>query len=177
VQPTPSCWWIVGGQQFGTNEPRTSLDGGFDHHGEAADLQKEESFDSAAYSFGTYRLSSVVFVSYDEDGLSLGSGPFDHMTSHCWGTTEFSNGIGQGQGYCVGVNPDGDQMSITIGPDETHTPSQRSWSSPMILTAGTGKAAGITGSGTYVNHPNEFRTETLGTFVNYVEVKGTYKLP
>ncbi len=96
----------------------------------AADLPKEGSFEGTAYSFGTYRLSPVgtdkLFVAYDEDGLSLGSGPFDHLTWHCWGTTEFTSGIGQGQGYCVGMDPDGDRMSITTGPDEKHTPSQRS---------------------------------------------------
>ena len=146
-----------------------------------ADLPKEGSFEGTAYSFGSYRLTPVgadkLFVSYEEDGLSLGTGPFDHVTWYCWGTTEFSIGIGQGQGYCVGMDSDGDRISITTGPDEKHTPNQRSWSSPMTLTAGTGKFAGIIGSGTYVNHANEFRTATPGTFVNYVVVKGTYKLP
>ncbi len=46
----------------------------------------------------------------------------------------------------------------------------------MILTGGTGKFAGISGTGTYINHANEFRTATLGTFVNYLTFEGTYKL-
>jgi hypothetical protein len=107
----------------------------------------------------------------------MGSGPFDHVTWHCWGTTEFTNGIGQGQGYCVGMDPDGDRISITTGPDEKHSSNQRSWSSSISLTGGTGKFAGITGAGTYINHANEFRTAAAGTFVNYIAVKGTYKLP
>jgi hypothetical protein len=109
--------------------------------------------------------------------MVLDNGPFDHTTWHCWGTTEFTNRIGQGQGYCVGMDPDGDRISVTIGPDEKHTPNQRSWNSPATLTGGTGEFAGISGSGTYVNHANEFRTAVAGTFVNYVTVKGTYKLP
>jgi hypothetical protein len=147
----------------------------------AADVAKEGSFEGTSYSFGTYRLwplgSDKLLVSYEEDGLSLGSGPFDHMTWHCWGTTEYSNGIGQGRGYCVGMDPDGDRVSITTGPDEKHASSQRSWTSPMTLTGGTGKFAGLSGSGTYINHANEFRTATPGTFVNYVAVQGNYKLP
>jgi hypothetical protein len=147
----------------------------------AADLAKEGPFEGTSYSFGTYRLwpvgSEKLLVSYEEDGLSLGSAPFDHTTWHCWGTTEYSNGIGQGQGYCVGMDPDGDRVSITTGPDEKHTPGQHSWTSPMTLTGGTGKFAGMTGSGTYINHANEFRTATPGTFVNYVAVKGNYTLP
>ena len=47
----------------------------------------------------------------------------------------------------------------------------------MSLTGGTGKSSGITGAGTYINHANEFRTAAPGTFVNYIAVKGTYKLP
>ena len=43
--------------------------------------------------------------------------------------------------------------------------------------AGTGKFAGIRGSGTYMNHANEFRPMADGTFVNYVTFEGSYKLP
>jgi len=80
-------------------------------------------------------------------------------------------------GFHVGMDPDGDRISITTGPDEKHSSNQRSWSSSISLTGGTGKFAGITGAGTYINHANEFRTAAAGTFVNYIAVKGTYKLP
>ena len=131
--------------------------------------------------FGTYKVSSVgterIFVVYDENGFSLSDGLFDHMTWHCWGTTDYINGIGQGQGYCIGTDPDGDKIAANTGPDEKHDPRQKSWSSPVTYTSGTGKFSGITGAATYVNHANEFRPSNDATFVNYATVKGSYKLP
>ncbi len=71
----------------------------------AADLPREGTFTGTFSGFGTYKVSSVgaerIFVAYDENGFSLSDGPLDHMTWHCWGTTDYINGIGQGQGYCV----------------------------------------------------------------------------
>ena len=147
----------------------------------AAELPREGSYSGAFSCFGTYRATPVgaerLLVAFDENCLSLSNGILDHVTWHCWGTTDYTNGTGQGQGYCVGNDPDGDRLAANFGPDEPHTPHQKTWKSPSTLMAGTGKFAGIRGSGTYMNHANEFRPMADGTFVNYVTFEGSYKLP
>jgi len=147
----------------------------------AADLPKEGTFSGTFSCFGTYKATPIgterLLIAFDENGLSLSDGLLDHMTWHCWGTTDYINDIGQGQGYCVGIDREGDQLAVNFGPDEKHTPYQKSWESPTTFTTGTGKFAGISGSGTYVNHSNEFRPVTDGTFLNYVTFQGSYKLP
>jgi hypothetical protein len=146
-----------------------------------ADLSKEGTFSGTYSGFGTVRVSAIgkvrVLAAFDENGLTLTNGLLDHMTWHCWGTEDFTNGMGQGQGYCVGTDPAGDQIVHNFGPDEKHAPDQKSWNSPFSLTTGTGRYAGINGGGTFVLHVNEFRPATEGTFLNYVTIQGSYKLP
>jgi hypothetical protein len=147
----------------------------------AADLPNEGTFIGTFSSFGTYKATPIgterLLVAFDENGLSLSNGLLDHMTWHCWGTTDYMSGMGQSQGYCVGTDPDGDKLAVSFGPDEMHAPNQKSWSSPMTSTTGTGKFAGISGGGTYVNHANEFRPAVEGTFLNYATIQGSYKFP
>ena len=45
------------------------------------------------------------------------------------------------------------------------------------FTSGTGKFAGVSGTLHYVVHAPEFRAPTTGTYVNYVTLEGSYKLP
>jgi hypothetical protein len=78
-------------------------------------------------------------------------------------------------GYCVGTDPAGDQLALTLS-DEKHAPDQKSWNGSVNLTAGTGKYTGISGSGTYVIHGNaEFR-QPQGSYVDYSTIQGNYKV-
>jgi hypothetical protein len=147
----------------------------------AGDLPKEGTSSGTYSSFGTAKATAIgkerLLVAFDENGLTLTNGFVDHMTWHCWGTGDFTNGMGQGQGYCVGTDPTGDQLVGNFGPDEKHTPDQKSWNGSATYTTGTGKYAGISGGWTYVIHVNEFRPATEGTFLNYVTFQAHYKLP
>jgi hypothetical protein len=113
----------------------------------------------------------------DENGLTLTNGLQDHMTWHCWGTSEFANSVGQDQGYCVGTDPAGDQILQTYV-SEKRPVDQKSYSLVLKTTGGTGKYAGITGEEPHdVCHPGEFKSAIEGTYANYCTIQGTYKLP
>jgi hypothetical protein len=95
---------------------------------------------------------------------------------HCWGTGEGINGVTTSRGYCVGIDPVGDQLALTFA-DEKHTANDTSWKGSATCISGTGKFAGISGTTSYVNHAREFRPLTEGTYVGYATLEGNYKLP
>lgn len=142
---------------------------------------KEGTFSGLYYSYGTAKTTPVgeqrLLVTWDENGLQLTDGFLDHTTVHCWGLEDYTNGSGQGRGYCVGVDPAGDQFAVNLGPDEKHAPNQRSWKGSAILTTGTGKFRGLSGGLEYMVHSNEFWPMAENTYVNYVTFQGNYKLP
>jgi hypothetical protein len=144
--------------------------------------QMKEGTVSGTYSsYGTAKVTPIgkerLLVAIDENGFWLTNGFLDHTTWHCWGLADYTNGVGQTHGYCVATDPAGDQVVVNFGPDEKHTPDQKSWSGSLTYTTGTGKYVGISGGATYMIHSNEFRPAAEGTFVNYATFQGSYKLP
>jgi hypothetical protein len=142
---------------------------------------KEGTFSGTYSAFGTYKAMPIgkerVLITFDENGLTLTTGFADHMTWHCFGLADFTDGRGQDHGHCVVTDLAGDQFVTNFGPDEKHAPDQKSWNSSATFTTGTGKFAGISGGFTYVIHANEFRPATEGTFLNYSTLEGSYKIP
>ena len=118
----------------------------------------------------------TIFIAFEENGPQLSDGFADHITWHCWGTVEYSKGEGQGQGHCVGTDPSGDQIAMTVN-DEKHKLDQKSWNGSWTYIGGSGKYTELTGGGKYVAHGNEFRTAAEGTYVGYNTFEGRYKLP
>jgi hypothetical protein len=142
---------------------------------------KEGTFSGTYSGFGTVKATPVgkdrLLVAVDETGFTLTNGFVDHMTWHCWGTQDYTNGMGQIQGgYCVGTDQAGDQLALTLS-DEKHAPDQKSWNGSVTFTNGTGKYTGISGTGTYVVHGNEFRPPSQGVIVDYNTIQGNYKIP
>src|SRR5438874_6507375 len=70
-------------------------------------------------AFGTVNAKATgkerTVLAMDENGLSVTDGVLDHMTWHCSGLADFTNGIGQTQGYCAGRDPVGDQVVFNWG--------------------------------------------------------------
>ena len=128
-------------------------------------------------AFGTVSAQATakerMVLAIDEDGLSVTNGVLDHMTWHCSGLAEFSNGIGQTQGFCAGRDPVGDQV-VFNWESEKHAPQQRVVRGTFTWTGGTGKYAGIRGNATYVDYSGEFRPLTEGTIVSYLTFEGSY---
>jgi len=146
----------------------------------AAELPKEGTFSGTYFAFATFKATSIgkerLLIAFDENGLQLTNGFLDHTTWHCWGMEDYTNGLGQGHGYCVATDAAGDQVVGNIA-DEKHTPDQKNWSGSLTFTTGTGKYAGLSGSVTTVIRSNEFRQPAEGTAVSYVTFQGNYKIP
>jgi hypothetical protein len=65
------------------------------------------------------------------------------------------------QGNCVGTDPAGDYIVIDLSGE--WPANATTFRITNKLTSGTGKYAGISGIGTFVNHGPEFRTAAEGT--------------
>jgi hypothetical protein len=147
----------------------------------AADLPKEGTFSGSVYAFGTLKATRVgkelLLSVFDDNGLSLGNGLFDHTTWHCWGTANFANGVGAPHGSCVATDPAGDQISFDFQQEKWSSLNAKNVPTSAKFTGGTGKYAGISGGFTGVVHVNEFRTAVEGTYAVPVPFQGSYKLP
>ncbi len=75
----------------------------------AADLPKEGTYKGTYASHGTIKSVPVgkdrLLLSWEENGLELTNGLFDHTTWHCWGTSDYVKGVGQDQGLLSGDRP------------------------------------------------------------------------
>jgi hypothetical protein len=148
----------------------------------AADLPKQGTFSGTYFAFGTYKLTPIgkeLFLSvWDENGLSVGNGFLDHLTWHCWGLYDAVKGFAQSNGYCVGTDPDGDQIAGNAASDGRYAADAKSSKSLVTFTTGTGKYTGISGGITTADHTNEFRPAAEGTYLQYASpFQGSYKLP
>ena len=80
----------------------------------SADLPKEGTFSSTYSGVTTVKVSPIgkerLLLTGEGYGLSVGEGILDHMTWHCLGLGDFTNGTGQFRGNCVGTDPTGDQV-------------------------------------------------------------------
>jgi hypothetical protein len=147
----------------------------------AADLPKEGTLGWTYSSAGTAKATPVgkerVLSAWDENGLSVGNGLFDHVTWHCWGIEDIAKGMSQFQGYCVGTDPAGDQIVGEVASDGKFPADTKSVKVVGKLTTGTGKYVGISGDFTFVGHGPEFKTAGEGTYAQYGTGQGSYKLP
>jgi hypothetical protein len=84
----------------------------------AADMSKEGTISGTYSGFGTFKGTPIgkerLLLSWDENGLQLTNGLLDHVTFHCWGMGDFTNGVGQSHGYCVGTDIAGDQVGVNV---------------------------------------------------------------
>jgi hypothetical protein len=146
----------------------------------AADMPKEGTVSYTYFGFGTFKANPIgkqrLLNTFDENGLTLSDGFGDHVTWHCWGTGDYTSGLGQDHGYCVGTDTAGDQLAVIIS-DEKHTLDAKSWSGTDTLSGGTGKFAGVSGGGPSVCHGGEFKPIIDGTYLDYCTGKWSYKLP
>jgi hypothetical protein len=86
--------------------------------------------------------------------------------------------MAQSQGYCVGTDPDGDQIAGNAATDGRNAADAKSSKGLVTFRTGTGKYTGISGGITTVEHNNEFRPVAEGTYLQYSSpFQGSYKLP
>lgn len=146
----------------------------------AADLPKEGTYSGTYSAVGTAKSVPIgkerLLLTFDENGLTVGEGLFNHWTWHCWGWGDFTNGMGQDHGYCVGTDPTGDQVALNFSSDK-HPMDQKIVPGSFTLTTGTGKYTGISGSATYQADGSEFRSPEGGPVFDHNTHHGSYKLP
>jgi hypothetical protein len=145
----------------------------------AGDLPKEGTYNGTYISYGTYKATPIgkerLLLVFDENALQMTNGFSDHTTWHCWGLGDFTDGMGDGHGYCVATDPAGDQFAVSWRTDK-HAMGQ-GFSGSGTIIAGTGKFAGVSGGHTFVYSGNDFRTATEGTYAGFANIQGNYKLP
>jgi hypothetical protein len=144
----------------------------------AADLPKEGTYSGTYSAFGTFKATSIgkerLLTTIDESIMTLTNGFGDHVIWHCWGSGDYTNGVGQDSGYCVATDPSGDQFV-----DNWSIVKHELGGNAIVrdlYTSGTGKYTGITGSGTWEVKGGEFRTPE-GTYALHGPLQGSYKLP
>src|SRR4249919_3708872 len=141
-----------------------------------ASAQVQEGVLSGTFAaFGTVKATAAgkerVVLAIDENGLSVTNGVLNDVTWHCSGLADYTNGLGQSQGFCAGNDPSGDQV-VFNWESEKHAPGQKVVCGTFSWTGGTGKYAGIRGGGTYVDHSGEFRPLAEGAIVSYLTFEG-----
>jgi hypothetical protein len=144
----------------------------------AADLPKEGKYKGTTSGYGTYKSIPVgkerVLTTWDENGIVLTDGLFDHTSYHCWGTGDIIKGVEQDQGYCVSTDTAGDQIMATV--TSKHPSDAPSYDVALINTYGTGKYTGISGTEQDKCHSGEFKAPE-GAYLQHCEIEGSYKLP
>jgi hypothetical protein len=148
--------------------------------GPASGQMQEGTLSGTFVAFGTVKATTTGkerrLLAFDENGLSVSNGVLDRMTWHCSGLADFTNGVGQSQGFCAGHDPVGDQV-VFNWESEKHAPEQKVVRGTFSWTGGTGKYAGIRGDGTYVDYSGEFLPLAEGTVVSYRTFEGSYRTP
>jgi hypothetical protein len=145
----------------------------------SADLPKEGTFSGTYSGIGTFKGTQIgkerFLAVWDENALTVGKGIWDHVTWHGFGLQDVTSGMTQYRGNYVGTDPDGDKIVVNL-PEVTHAADAKNFSATLMLTTGTGKYAGISGSFTSVC-TSEFRTAAEGTYAYSCTNQGSYKLP
>lgn len=133
---------------------------------------------------GTQILSGTVQVvplgkdqsrlSYDVVGARLAEGDlFHNATVRCIGSlTVINNSWDDETGNCITTRPDGDQVFTALkGSGKSGGEAKGTWT----FIGGTGKLAGIQGSGEFTR--TSLRPAVPGTSQSVSRVTGSYKLP
>ena len=148
----------------------------------AADFPKEGTYSGTYTGVGTVKATAIgtdrLLVAFDVTGVLLSNGFTEHMTLHCWGTSDFTKGVGGAKPFpCVGLDQAGDQLVMNCGAQKEHPLDQKSFLGDCLLSTGTGRYSGVSGNITYTTHEDAFRPPAEGTFVLYNTYQGSYKLP
>lgn len=152
----------------------------------AGELPREGKYSGDYYSSGTFVMAQLgkdgkdgFMQGFDEVGESVGNGLFDHTTWRCIGQFGVFAEKGRATGMCVATDLAGDQVIGTFAaPAVPMTDKERP--GKFEFTGGTGKYAGITGTFSYVVHPQEFPFPVLAAanhYANHNTYEGSYKLP
>ena len=145
------------------------------------EIAKEGSSTGMAISSGKWKLMQIEegtgVLSWKQKGVRLddsGGGPMHNMSQNCVGVQLWVKGVGSTFGYCVGIAPDGDKILYQVTQDNLK-PGPGLKKGKVKFIDGTGKFAGIKGTGEYTVYSVQPAEE--GTYQSVSKTKGSYKLP
>jgi hypothetical protein len=147
---------------------------------EAPAEAKEGTWSDTFAGFGTVKATEVgkerLLLVFDENFLSVSKDAmFDHLTWHLLVLGDCAKGVCQAHRYCVATEPAGDQFVQSFVTEKFSLGQTVKGS--LTLSGGTGKFAGITGSGTFVADGNTFRPTEKGTYFTHGTREYSFKLP
>jgi hypothetical protein len=142
---------------------------------------KDGTWSDTLAGFGTVKATEVgkerLLLVFDENFLSVSKDAmFDHLTWHLWGLGDCTKGVCNWHGYGVATDPAGDQFVQSFS-GEKQSLDQKILKGSITLSGGTGKFAGMTGTGTFVLDSNAFRSTEKGTYFDHGTREYSYKLP
>ncbi len=143
------------------------------------EIIKEGSFSSKIYSSGTSKVMAMgeerLQMNYEGAGVFVDDTgkSFIHLSAvYSMGTLHAVKGVFEETGFMVFTPPDGDKLYTTFkGSGTLGKTAKGTWT----YTGGTGKYAGVEGSGEYNRYSLQYATEGVWTNMNLS--KGNYKLP
>jgi hypothetical protein len=150
-----------------------------------AQIAKEGSYTGMVFFSGTFKTIAMekerVQMSYEVNGISKGqdeNSPLYNATINCLGSLHAIKGAYENDsGFCAYTRPDGDQIFMTYEAKGKLgvTDGGVSANGTAKIVGGTGKFAGMQGSGEFERH--SLRATAPGTFNTFNVVKGSYKIP
>jgi hypothetical protein len=150
-----------------------------------AQMAKEGTYAGMVFFSGTFKTIAMekerVQMSYEVTGISRGQdekSPFHNATIHCLGSLHaIKAAYDNDNGFCAYTRPDGDQIFLTYEAKGKLGVSDGSVSAngTAKIVGGTGKFAGIQGSGELERH--SLRATAPGIFNSFNVTKGSYKIP
>jgi hypothetical protein len=145
-----------------------------------AQIPKEGTTSFTTAWSGTFKILAMgqerLQMTFEHMGGSIGNTPNDlnnNASFRCIGALHAVKGeYNDGSAFCVATLPDGDQMFSTY---KFAGKLGGMFKGTYTVVGGTGKLAGIQGSGEITAF--DLRPEAEGTFQGVAKQKGTYKLP
>jgi hypothetical protein len=147
-----------------------------------AEMAKEGSGEGRNVYTGTFKVIPManerVQMNYEVFGLVADSdsgSPLHNATFHCLGALHAVKGLYDNDfGFCSYTRPDGDMVYLTY--EATGMLGGKGGKGTVTLVGGTGKYAGIQGSGEFDRLPG-FRPAAKGTFQGINKSKLNWKIP
>jgi hypothetical protein len=145
----------------------------------AAEMPKEGSGSGATYFTQTFNVhaqgQAYVQINYDARGVTVSdneTSPFHLASVQCVGSLQAVKGVVKDFGLCTYTRPDGDKIYMSY---EASGQWGKGVKGTSIITGGTGKCEGMTGTGEFTRTALQAPVEGAGA--SFSKSTATWKLP
>jgi hypothetical protein len=144
----------------------------------AAEMAKEGSGSGATYFTQTFNLfaqGQAYQINYDARGVTVSdieTSPFHHTSVQCVGSLQVVKGVVKEFGLCTYTRPDGDKIYMSY---EASGQMGKGVKGTSIITGGTGKCEGMTGTAEFTR--TSLQPPVEGAGASFSKSTVTWKLP